>query len=126
MKKIIVEICLMTLLMLPAVVPAVGPINEKQIVCSTIHDNPLDGGWIEVVNGIKVLHISGSYYDMGYQHGYLLKNELQENLRAQLIYFEDHSYPYDKILSTWHLVNTRRKCRAWQMVQDYPLMMLQC
>jgi hypothetical protein len=93
------------LLILPAIVPVVGTINEKQTIYSTIHSDILDGGWIEVVNGIKVLHISGSYYDMGYQHGYLLKDELQENLRAQLIYFEDHGYTYDKILSIWLIMS---------------------
>ena len=105
MKKVTMGICLITLLMLPAILPVAGTINGKQIIYSTMHSDMLDGGWIEIVDGIKVLHISGSYYNMGYQHGYLLKDEIRENLRAQLIYFEDHNYPYDKILSTWVIMS---------------------
>ena len=40
-----------------------------------LHD-PLDGGWLEEREGVKILHESGSYYDMGYQHGYLLSDEI--------------------------------------------------
>jgi hypothetical protein len=105
MNKKIVGICLMTLLMSPAILPAVGAINEKQIVCSTTNYDSLNGGWFEVRDGVKILHLSGSYYDMGYQHGYLLKDEIQENMRAQLIFFENHSFSYDKILSIWNVMD---------------------
>ena len=34
----------------------------------------MNGGWYEEIDGVKILHVSGTYYDMGYQHGYLLKD----------------------------------------------------
>jgi len=41
--------------------------------------NPLNGGWIEERDGITILHVCGSNYEMGYQHGYLLKDIVNEN-----------------------------------------------
>lgn len=34
-------------------------------------------GYLEVVDGQRILHLKGSYYDMGYQHGVLLKSHVQ-------------------------------------------------
>lgn len=42
----------------------------------------LVNGWVEQVSGVKILHLKGSFYEMGYQLGYFLKNEIQRNLRA--------------------------------------------
>lgn len=71
----------------------------------TIDSTHLNGGWLEEREGVRILHLNGSYYDMGYQHGALLSDEIQENLRAQLPYFEDHGFPYDNILNTWHIMD---------------------
>jgi len=68
------------------------------------HENPLEGGWLEEHDGIKILHVSGSYYDMGYQHGYLLANEIGESMRAQLFSFEKKGYSYDKLLDIWNVM----------------------
>lgn len=38
-------------------------------VINTVATSPLDGGWLEEHDGVKILHLSGSSYDMGYQHG---------------------------------------------------------
>lgn len=45
-----------------------------------------DHDWLEVHDGVKILHISGTNYEMGYQQGSLLKEEVQENIRAWLHY----------------------------------------
>ncbi len=37
-------------------------------------------GWLETVNGLPVLHLKGSPYEMGYQHGALLKEHVRTNL----------------------------------------------
>ncbi len=37
-------------------------------------------GWLESINGYHVLHLKGSPYEMGYQHGALLKDSIKENL----------------------------------------------
>ncbi len=70
--------------------------NSVTYITSPSHD-----GWIEEREGVTILHISGSYYDMGYQHGDLLKDKIQENFRAQLSYFEDTGWTYNKILEVW-------------------------
>jgi hypothetical protein len=37
-------------------------------------------GWLERINGTLVLHLKGTHYEMGYQHGALLKDHARENL----------------------------------------------
>jgi hypothetical protein len=37
-------------------------------------------GWLETIDGQRVLHVSGSHYEMGYQHGVLLKESIRQNL----------------------------------------------
>jgi hypothetical protein len=64
---------------------------------------PLEGGWIEEVNGVTILHVEGTYYEMGYQHGYFLKQYIRENIRAFLSGFEHFGWAYDDILEVWHV-----------------------
>ena len=37
-------------------------------------------GWLELVSGYRVLHLKGTHYEMGYQHGALLKDHVKQNL----------------------------------------------
>jgi hypothetical protein len=37
-------------------------------------------GWLEKIDGALVLHLKGSPYEMGYQHGALLKDQVRGNL----------------------------------------------
>ena len=69
---------------------------------SNIFYTPLDSGWLEERNGIKILHVSGSNYEMGYQQGFLLKNEIEQNYRA--IFNLDHEEIYPYILELWNTV----------------------
>lgn len=41
-------------------------------------------GWLETINGYKVLHLKGTPYEMGYQHGALLKDSIKENLEYMI------------------------------------------
>jgi len=41
---------------------------------------------LEEIDGIKVLFTNGSFYELGFQHGYLLKEEVRENVRAFISY----------------------------------------
>jgi isopenicillin-N N-acyltransferase like protein len=41
-------------------------------------------GWLETIDGYPVLHVKGSHYEMGRQHGELLRDRVQENLRNLL------------------------------------------
>ena len=63
--------------------------------------NPLDGGWVEEIDGVTVLHVSGSYYEMGYQHGSLLEDKIEENIRGFFDFFERREWTYDDILDVW-------------------------
>jgi isopenicillin-N N-acyltransferase-like protein len=38
-------------------------------------------GWLEEVDGYRVLHLRGTPYEMGYQQGALLKDDIRENVR---------------------------------------------
>jgi hypothetical protein len=94
LKKIIgVFICLLLL----------GSIIQININATWVN-NPLDGGWLEEINGVIILHISGSNYEMGYQHGYLLKDEIEESMRAQLSSFERRGFSYNKLLDIWNIM----------------------
>ena len=37
-------------------------------------------GFLDDVDGYRVLHVTGEPYEMGYQHGALLKEEIRQNL----------------------------------------------
>jgi len=60
----------------------------------------LEGGWLEERDGVNILHVSGSYYEMGYQHGYLLKEGCIENIRAFLDYTL-RKFSYDELIEIW-------------------------
>jgi|GEM_PF-426738 len=42
-------------------------------------------GWLELVEGYPVLHLKGSPYEIGYQHGALLKEHVRQNLHHMLV-----------------------------------------
>lgn len=78
-------------------IPSFGMTNEY---------NPLDGGWIEVIDGIRILHLEGSNYEMGYQHGYLLKDEIEENVQAWVNWGDQLGFSYDDYLGLfWRMRN---------------------
>jgi len=74
--------------------------NSVTISISSLHD-----GWLEERDGVKILHLKGSHYDMGFQHGDLLKDEIKKNLRAQMTYFNSRNWPKEKILEKYHHMN---------------------
>jgi hypothetical protein len=87
--------------------PASSLINENLCIGETPYDDNfiLDGGWLEEQAGVKILHLNGSYYDMGYQHGFLLKEEIKESMRTQLAFFEEHGFSYERILEKGDIMN---------------------
>ncbi|HEY3965045.1 MAG TPA: C45 family peptidase [Planctomycetaceae bacterium] len=42
-------------------------------------------GWLELVDGYPVLHLKGTPYEMGYQHGALYKDHIRENMDNLLV-----------------------------------------
>ncbi len=61
----------------------------------------LNDGWLEVRDGVKILHLNGSNYEMGFQHGLLLKEEVKQNLRAFLNY---SSISFEDLLDIWNVM----------------------
>jgi isopenicillin-N N-acyltransferase-like protein len=42
-------------------------------------------GWLELIDGYPVLHLKGTPYEMGYQHGVLLKEHIRDNMNHLLV-----------------------------------------
>jgi hypothetical protein len=60
----------------------------------------LEGGWVEEQQNVTILHVNGSHYQMGFQHGSLLQEKVQENVRA-VIHFAEDFVSYDAFLAMW-------------------------
>jgi len=74
-------------------------LNILPVKGGTNNSNSLGYGWLEVRDGVKILHVSGSNYEMGYQHGSLLKEEVRQDLRAFLNY---SNASMDYLLDIWN------------------------
>ena len=98
MKKKVWVIVIMMLLITSAL-PAIGIFNEQK---TRSDNNFLNRGWVDEIDGVKILHLNGSYYEMGYQHGYLLKDEIWASFRTQLVFCERNDYDYERILDVWY------------------------
>ena len=77
-------------------------VDKQRFVEKPNESSLLKGGHLELRDGVKILFINGTYYEMGYQHGYLLKNEIHENTRAILKRAEDVS-SYEILLNIWNI-----------------------
>lgn len=64
-----------------------------------VFHSSLNGGWLETRNGVRIIHLNGSYYDMGYQLATLLKEDYLASRRAWLEYLP---YSYDELLDLWN------------------------
>lgn len=60
------------------------PFFQNTIALSHFNEDLLEGGWIEQDGEVTILHVSGSHYEMGFQHGYYLSEKVQQNIRAYL------------------------------------------
>jgi len=100
MKRKLVGIFVCMLLATSAI-PAMGLMIERKNCSEPILSND---GWIEEIDGVKILHLSGSYYEMGYQHGSLLKDEIHQNLRAYLAFLEQLDVTMDDLIGLWDIM----------------------
>ncbi len=58
------------------------------IICAPVQAQTVarcGDGWLELVDGYPVLHLKGTPYEMGYQHGALLKEHIRQNLHNMLV-----------------------------------------
>jgi hypothetical protein len=101
-------VILVSLLIISTVFPVSSKLNnviniENEQNKTPVYDR-LTGGWIEERNGVRILHINGTYYDMGYQHGYLLRNEIIESSQAVFDFLKKYSVYYDDLLNVWKVM----------------------
>ncbi|MDH7506949.1 MAG: C45 family autoproteolytic acyltransferase/hydrolase [Candidatus Thermoplasmatota archaeon] len=92
MKKKI-PVTIICFLLIFTILPVKGVKNNTDL---------LSGGWLEERNGVKILHLSGSNYEMGFQHGVLLKEEVKQNIRAFLNYANNSNITYEYLLEIWN------------------------
>jgi hypothetical protein len=103
MKKEILGILISTLLISTSILSVTGVMlkehHNKTVIFS--HD-PYDGGWLEERDGVKIIHLNGSHYDMGYQLGTLLKEDYLSNRRAWLSFL---TVSYEDLVGFWNYVS---------------------
>jgi hypothetical protein len=99
LKQIIIALVL-TSFFVSSTVSAVGalPVCPHFKNLRTLNAKLCDG-WIEEKNGVVILHVSGTHYEMGYQHGVLLKNQVQQNIRGLLASSEISN---EELLDIWN------------------------
>ena len=75
--------------------------EKKLMLNTTCYENC---GWLEVRNGAKILHLNGSNYEMGFQHGVLLKNEINANFRAFCNWIKERGFSYEELTEKWNIM----------------------
>jgi len=78
--------------------------NYPNIYSKNYTNNILNGGWLEEIDRVKILHLNGFYYDMGYAHGFLLKEEIHANMRILFDYFNDMGFSNATLIETWNIL----------------------
>ena len=64
---------------------------------------PLKSAHLEVIDGIDILYLNGSNYEMGYQYGVLVADKIEENFRAVINTLEQFGLTFDDLLETWEI-----------------------
>jgi hypothetical protein len=67
----------------------------------------LKGSWRNTINGITVLYVSGSHYQMGYQYGHHLKDEIYQNCRAFFHRCPKDLFQLSDVLFEWLQITNR-------------------
>jgi len=77
--------------------------SSNLVIKHDTNNNPeiLEKACLIEKNGVKILIINGTNYEMGYQHGFLLREEVRENLRAFVNY---SNIPMDLLMDTWNIM----------------------
>ncbi len=75
--------------------------NDQEEILELNSSSLLQGSKLEEINGVKILYLNGSYYEMGYQHGYLLKEEAKENMRAFMALAENIT-TFEHLRNMWN------------------------
>ena len=73
--------------------------TTEDVVIDARHYSPLEGGWLEIKDGVKIIYLNGSHYDMGYQLATLLKDNYLASRRA---WMADLPYSNEELLELWN------------------------
>ena len=95
-------IFLLTILIMP--IQASTNIQKDYERSISNFDNNICGGWLEEQDGIKILYLNGSYYDMGYQHGFLLKDDIYAVFNAFCNWAINKGFSYEDLLEKWNIM----------------------
>ena len=93
LKKKLVVICILVVIPLFPYISILQNDHQGSSASSLSMD-----GWLEVIDGITILHIRGSPYELGYQHGFLLKEAVNQNIRGFLY---SSGVPLQDLLRIW-------------------------
>ena len=101
MKKQVSVLLISIVFLLPSAVAFTHTMSDTaHITSNQSRPTTIGNGWLEEQDGITILHVSGTNYEMGYQHGFLLREEIHENIRAFLS-FAQTSISYEELLMMW-------------------------
>ncbi len=103
MKNKIIAMVFYTLLIINPITCVLSRNNDENLQNYEL----LNESRIVNYNDFKLIYINGSNYEMGYQHGYLLKDEIKENFRAFLNYTQSLGWDYEFY------------CYLWDQFKDY-------
>ena len=82
-------------------------ISTKELIKNEIenkYDKILSKASIEIIDNVTILHLNGSYYEMGYQHGNLLKEQVKQNYRAIMHFAEQKNVSIDELVDIWNIM----------------------
>jgi hypothetical protein len=79
--SIVIRVRRAVLILLVVAACVAAPLGE----CSAQTVARCGQGWLELVDGYPVLHLKGTHYEMGYQHGALFKEHIRQNMDNLLV-----------------------------------------
>ena len=98
MKKINIKkqiICFLICLSFIPIFPLISASNHQ--------DDILDGCWMEEIDDLKIVFLNGSFYNMGYQMGTLLHDEIQISIRAHMHGVEKFGITHQDFENLWNI-----------------------
>jgi predicted choloylglycine hydrolase len=76
--------------------------NSIDVILDVSTSSQLNGGWVEERDGVTIIHLNGSHYQMGFQLGTLLKKDYLSSRRAWLSILP---LTYDEMVDLWYNVS---------------------
>lgn len=79
--RLAIPLFLVLIALLPWVSSRAAPPTE---LATYDADGHCGDGWLEEQNGVRILHLGGTPYEMGYQQGVLLRSEMRDEIRRSV------------------------------------------